>query len=144
MRAVLLAIAIAGITFTAWASVPTAKVEQGELKGTIEDGLSVYRGVPFAAPPVGDLRWRAPQAAAHWEGLRSAEKFAPQCMQSIPGITTSEDCLYLNVWSPAKSASALGGHLFPHTVESNLPRRELCWSALATDLVLLAFWRIPD
>ena len=106
MRAVLLAIAIAGITFTAWASVPTAKVEQGELKGAIEDGLSVYRGVPFAASPVGDLRWRAPQAAAHWEGLRSAEKFAPQCMQSIPGITTSEDCLYLNVWSPAKSASA--------------------------------------
>ena len=106
MRAVLLAIAIAGITFTAWASVPTAKVEQGELKGAIEDGLSVYRGVPFAASPVGDLRWRAPQPAAHWEGLRSAEKFAPQCMQSIPGITTSEDCLYLNVWSPAKSASA--------------------------------------
>ena len=106
MRTVLLAIAIAGISWTGWASVPTAKVEQGELKGSVEDGLSVYRGVPFAAPPVGDLRWRAPQPAAHWEGVRSAEKFAPQCMQSIPGIATSEDCLYLNVWSPAKSASA--------------------------------------
>ena len=60
-----------------WAKSPTAKVEQGELKGTIEDGLTVYRGVPFAAPPVGDLRWRAPQPAAKWQGIRPADKFAP-------------------------------------------------------------------
>jgi para-nitrobenzyl esterase len=81
-------------------------VEQGRLQGTKEAGLTVYRGIPFAAPPVGDLRWRAPQPAAKWEGVRPADKFAPQCIQSIPGITTSEDCLYLNVWTPAKTASA--------------------------------------
>ena len=102
---VLLTIGLAGVTCTGWASVLTAKVEQGVLKGTIEDGLTIYRGIPFAAPPVGDLRWRGPQPAAKWQGVRPADKFAPQCVQSIPGITTSEDCLYLNVWTPAKSAS---------------------------------------
>ena len=62
----------------------TAKVEQGVLQGTNEDGLTVYKGIPFAAPPVGDLRWRAPQPAAKWEGVRPADKFAPQCVQGIP------------------------------------------------------------
>jgi len=106
MRRLLLTIAIVTFSWMSWAQSATAKVEQGQLKGTIEDGLTVYRGVPFAAPPVGDLRWRAPQPAAKWQGIRPADKFAPQCIQSIAGITTSEDCLYLNVWSPAKSASA--------------------------------------
>ncbi|MGC9995885.1 MAG: carboxylesterase family protein, partial [Terriglobia bacterium] len=59
----------------------TAKVEQGVLQGTKEDGLTVYRGIPFAAPPVGDRRWRAPQPAAKWTGVRPADKFAPQCVQ---------------------------------------------------------------
>ena len=53
------------------------KVEGGLVQGTSEDGLTVYRGIPFAAPPVGDLRWRAPQPAAKWEGVRQATKFAP-------------------------------------------------------------------
>src|SRR5271165_6592563 len=82
------------------------KAEGGLLQGTSEDGLTVYRGIPFAAPPLGDLRWRAPQPAAPWDGVRQADKFAPQCVQSIKPETTSEDCLYLNVWSPAKSAHA--------------------------------------
>jgi para-nitrobenzyl esterase len=106
MKAVLLAIAIASVPFVCMAQSPTAKVEQGELRGTSEAGLKVFRGIPFAAPPVGDLRWRAPQPAARWEGMRPADKFAPQCLQTIPGITTSEDCLYLNVWTPAKTTSA--------------------------------------
>ncbi len=82
------------------------KVEEGLLQGTSEDGLIVYRGIPFAAPPVGDLRWRAPQPANHWEGVKVATKFAPAPMQG--GKTPSgknEDCLYLNVWTPAKSAN---------------------------------------
>lgn len=106
MKAVLLAITIAAISWTSSAAVPKAKVEQGALQGTIEDGLMVYRGVPFAAPPVGELRWRAPQPVPHWNGTRKADTFAPQCLQTIPGITMSEDCLYLNVWTPAKTASA--------------------------------------
>ena len=80
------------------------KVDGGLLQGTTEDGLTVYRGVPFAAPPVGDLRWKAPQPAAKWEGVRAADTFAPGAMQGIqPPSGKSEDCLYLNVWSPAKS-----------------------------------------
>jgi para-nitrobenzyl esterase len=106
MRSVVLAIAIAAVPWMSAVANTTAKVEQGQLQGTKEEGLTIYRGIPFAAPPVGDLRWRAPQPAAKWQGVRPADKFAPQCVQSIQGITTSEDCLYLNVWTPAKSPSA--------------------------------------
>lgn len=87
------------------------KVEGGMVQGTLEDGLTVYRGIPFAAPPVGDQRWRAPRPAARWEGVRQAEKFGPRCVQGMgnpaaagQGPATSEDCLYLNVWTPARSA----------------------------------------
>ena len=80
------------------------RVEEGLLQGTSEGGLTVYKGIPFAAPPVGDLRWRAPQPAAKWEGVRPAAKFAPAPMQAWPTASgKSEDCLYLNVWTPAKS-----------------------------------------
>jgi len=88
------------------------KVEGGLLQGALEDGLTVYRGVPFAVPPVGALRWRAPGTAVKWQGVRPAAKFGPQCMQgagnpadAAQGPGMSEDCLYLNVWTPAKSAS---------------------------------------
>src|ERR1022692_2191729 len=86
---------------------PHVKVEGGLLQGTSENGLSVYRGIPFAAPPVGDLRWRPPRPAAKWQGLKPADKFGPRCYQGgrgAPGVETGEDCLYLNVWSPARSA----------------------------------------
>src|ERR1043165_4114578 len=82
--------------------------ESGPLDGVREHGLSVYKGVPYAAPPLGDLRWREPQRAARWEGVHRADTFAPACLQkgaSMPGETppaTREDCLYLNIWSPAR------------------------------------------
>ena len=80
-------------------------VEQGLLQGTNEDGLTVYRGIPFAAPPVGDLRWHAPLPAAGWSGVRQADKFGPSPIQGTrTGADMSEDCLYLNVWTPAKSS----------------------------------------
>jgi para-nitrobenzyl esterase len=81
------------------------KVEEGILQGTVEDELTVYKGIPFAAPPVGDLRWCAPQPAEKWEGVRQADKFAPGPIQGgNPPSGKSEDCLYLNIWTPAKSS----------------------------------------
>ncbi len=98
------------------------KVENGWVKGipAADPRIIAYKGIPFAAPPVGDLRWRAPQPAADWEGVRECCTFGPISMQETPGedpeafyskewhvdpeIPMSEDCLYLNVWTPAKSA----------------------------------------
>jgi len=92
------------------ASAGTVKTEGGTIQGTVEEGLSVYRGIPYAASPVGDLRWRAPQAAAKWQGVRMAEQYGPPCIQSNKALENqpikhSEDCLYLNVWTPAKGAA---------------------------------------
>ncbi|HEX5110371.1 MAG TPA: carboxylesterase/lipase family protein [Vicinamibacterales bacterium] len=85
---------------------PQARTEQGVLEGIEANGVTVFRGVPFAAPPVGDLRWRAPQPAPSWRGVRKADRFSPVCMQrgsypeDAPPEPSSEDCLYLNVWAP--------------------------------------------
>ena len=82
------------------------KVHEGLIQGTSEDGLMVYRGIPFAVPPVGEFRWRAPQPAVKWDGIRQATKFAPGPIQAWGAPAgKSEDCLYLNIWSPAKFAS---------------------------------------
>jgi para-nitrobenzyl esterase len=80
------------------------RVETGLLRGVSETDLTVFRGVPFAAPPLGDLRWRAPESAAGWEGVRDAASFAPDPYQGDGKGHVSEDCLYLNVWTPAKTS----------------------------------------
>ena len=86
----------------------TAKVEGGLVQGVAESGLAVYKGIPFAAPPIGDLRWKAPRPLIGWSGVRNAVRFAPACMQSMgspPPSGLSEDCLYLNIWTPARSGT---------------------------------------
>jgi para-nitrobenzyl esterase len=81
------------------------KVEQGIVQGTIDDGLRIFKGIPFAAPPVGDLRWKAPQPAEKWDGIKQTTEFAPAPMQGgNPPSGKSEDCLYLNIWTPTMSA----------------------------------------
>jgi para-nitrobenzyl esterase len=93
-------------------------VDTGRLAGRIIDGgVQAYMGVPFAAPPVRELRWKAPQPAAQWPGVRDATQAAPMCLQPGRGRTmnhyfgneaVSEDCLYLNVWVPPGTAPAGG------------------------------------
>ena len=93
------------------AQIKTAKVDGGIVEGMVKDGIASFKGIPFAAPPVGDLRWRPPAPVVSWQGVRQADKFVPGCVQeaswaSVVGkseVAFSEDCLYLNVWSPAKS-----------------------------------------
>ncbi|HEX2935949.1 MAG TPA: carboxylesterase family protein [Bacteroidales bacterium] len=96
---------IAAVSVNAQQPAPV-KTQNGLVQGTLEEGLTVYKGIPFAAPPTGDLRWKAPQPAKNWDGVKQTTTFAPAPFQG--GNTPSgksEDCLYLNVWTPAKSAN---------------------------------------
>lgn len=101
---------------TAAAAAPAAVVaiDSGKVSGTIADGVASWKGIPFAAAPVGELRWRAPAPAASWPGVRAATEYGSDCMQlpfsgdAAPmGTTPAEDCLYLNVWKPAKARGKL-------------------------------------
>jgi para-nitrobenzyl esterase len=78
--------------------------EDGKVEGTVENGIKVFRGIPFAAPPVGDLRWKEPQPVKKWEGILKADTFGPACPQP-QDLRQSEDCLYLNIWTAAEYAS---------------------------------------
>ena len=104
----ILSLALLTLLLCSTALSETVKVEGGLLQGTGEDGLRVYRGIPYAAPPVGDLRWRPPQPAPKWKGVRAADQFGRACMQTNAAIKNlpapSEDCLYLNIWTLAKNA----------------------------------------
>src|SRR5579863_3027449 len=85
----------------------TVSVDSGQVSGVPASGtVRIFKGIPFAAPPVGNLRWKAPQPVAHWDGVRKADAFGPRCMQNATGASAqpvSEDCLYLNVWTAAKA-----------------------------------------
>jgi para-nitrobenzyl esterase len=96
------------------AAVPdVVKVDTGRVKGVVNNGIAAFKGIPFAAPPVGALRWKAPQPALPWNDVRDAAEFGPRCMQApiyddmvFRDKGPSEDCLYLNVWTGAASAKA--------------------------------------
>ena len=93
---------------------PVVATDKGKVQGRVENGVSAWLGIPFAAPPVGPLRWRAPQPAAAWDGVRQADAYGSDCMQlpfpsdAAPlGTPPAEDCLYVNVWKPAKAHGKL-------------------------------------
>ncbi|HEY3742804.1 MAG TPA: carboxylesterase family protein [Bryobacteraceae bacterium] len=86
------------------------RVESGLLTGIAgaRPGVRVYKGVPYAAPPIGPLRWKEPQPAAKWTGIRKADQFGPSCTRGVSKYMPapygmSEDCLHLNIWTPAKT-----------------------------------------
>ena len=90
------------------AQVVTAKITGGTVQGVVNGNIVSFKGIPFAAPPTGDFRWRPPQPVASWPNVKLADTFAPGCMQD-PAMAVmfgapprvKEDCLYLNVWTPA-------------------------------------------
>ena len=94
------------------AAAVVVRTEAGDVQGARQGDLDIYKAIPFAAPPVGDLRWKPPEPAIAWAGVRRARDFAPACMQtgvSMPGETPpriSEDCLYLNIWEPARRTAS--------------------------------------
>src|SRR4051794_34714175 len=89
------------------------RVDGGQISGTSAGGVRMFKGIPFAAPPVGDRRWKPPQPVSPWSGVRRADTFSAECIQepypagspyARPVQPTSEDCLYLNVWTAAHPA----------------------------------------
>jgi para-nitrobenzyl esterase len=103
---------LCALSVTATAEVTTARVSGGQVEGTATNGVASFKGIPFAAAPVTELRWKKPQPVVAWTGVKKANAYAPACMQDPAMLrftnapeTVSEDCLYLNVWTPAKSAS---------------------------------------
>ena len=99
-------------------SLNVVKTKAGLVSGTATNAIHIFKGIPFAAPPINDLRWKAPQAVKPWSGTLACTKFGPSPVQNdpkpfrmwtqefiTPAESLSEDCLYLNVWTPAKSSS---------------------------------------
>ena len=97
----LLVLVLAVPAFSRTPAVPdTVRVDGGQIAGTIADGVRIFKGIPFAAPPTGDLRWKPPQAVIAWSGVKTADTFSPECPQSpyaagsayaMPAAPTSED-----------------------------------------------------
>src|SRR5580765_3032217 len=94
------------------AATDTVKTEGGAVSGTMTAGVRVFKGIPYASPPVGDLRWRPPQAVEPWAGVRDGSQYGAECPQTQypngsvytrPLRPLGEDCLFLNVWTTAKA-----------------------------------------
>ncbi len=150
-------------------------VENGEVQGLpgSDPRITVYKGIPFAAPPTGENRWRAPQPAKNWEGVLKAYEYAPISIQDTPGVGTdvyckewhvdpeiamNEDCLYLNIWTPAKSKDEKlpvlvwyfgGGFQWGYTAEmefdgEKLARRGVIVVSVNYRLALFGFLSHPE
>jgi para-nitrobenzyl esterase len=102
------AIVVTAFSLSAFCQIQTVQVTGGTLEGVVKNNVASFKGIPFAAPPIGELRWKPPQPVKPWSGVRKADDFGPAPMQDwrasllMGGWSpVSEDCLYLNVWTPA-------------------------------------------
>ena len=154
---------VLGVTATqAWAAGPQTRIAQGALIGGHEHGVDVFRGIPFAAPPIGKLRWQPPTPAQPWNGLRHATRFGPICPQNVSSpfaasLPQSENCLTLNVWTarlhPAKLRPVMvwiygggfveGGSSLPYYDGSELARHGVVVVSFNYRLGWLGFFDDP-
>lgn len=173
MRAAALMLAPLLVAAPAAAQVASAaqpvKVDGGLIDGKdLGGGVSGWFGVPFAAPPVRELRWRAPQAVQPWQGVYHADRFAPMCLQGLRARTMnhyfgnegiSEDCLYLNVWAPAGTPAkgklpvivwiygggfSVGSASMGNYAGENLARKDVVYVSLAYRVGPLGFLAHPE
>ena len=131
MKTVLPALALLLAAAAPADQAPVVRTDSGALRGASADGIASFKGIPYAAAPVGALRWRAPAAPEAWSGIRSAKKFGNACLQTGrmfgPGANNtydatigttlgqplgSEDCLFVNIWRPATDEKNLPVLLF--------------------------------
>jgi para-nitrobenzyl esterase len=144
------------------ADAPVVTTTAGAVLGRSVDGLDVFLGIPYAAAPVGELRWREPQPVKPWTGEKMATEYGASCPQSAPGparpgVKTSEDCLYLNIWAEQKSASPLpvmvwihgGGFMFgsgsaPTFDGTHLAKKGVVLVTINYRLGVLGFLAHPD
>lgn len=143
------------------ASQLRATVQQGTLVGEEEAGIRKFLNIPYAAPPVGDLRWREPAAPVSWQGERDAREFGPACIQGIPtrmpDFPISEDCLTLNIWAPTAQSEPLpvmvwihgGGFTYgtgrdPNFEGANLARKGVLLVTINYRLGTLGFMAHPE
>ncbi len=113
-RVIATLVAVVALTTAARAASNVVAVEGGKLRGSEVEGVWSWKGIPFAAPPIGANRWRAPKPSAGWQGVRDATQYAHDCMQ-VPfpsdaaplGTSPAEDCLYANIWRPARGGKKL-------------------------------------
>jgi para-nitrobenzyl esterase len=144
-------------------AAPVVTLDTGAVMGTNEGATHSFKGIPFASPPVGKLRWRAPQPAASWSGVRAATAYGPDCLQLAPaGMVpapsghTAEDCLYLNVWRPAESrggrpvlvwiyggAFVMGGSSYPIYDGSSFARQGIVFVSFNYRLGRFGFFAHP-
>jgi para-nitrobenzyl esterase len=153
------------VTATTQAQIQTAKVTGGTVEGVVNDGIASFKGIPFAAPPVGELRWKSPQPVIPWKGVKRTVEFAPGPMQdlnmgaSLGGPQKiSEDCLYLNVWTGAKNSRekrpvmfwiygggfGAGRNSFPKVDGTNLARKGVVMVSITYRVGPLGFLAHPD
>jgi para-nitrobenzyl esterase len=162
---VLITILAAGAAARGASSNPEVKIDTGKIKGKSDRSVRSFLGIPYAAPPIGDLRWKPPAPAAKWKGVRNATAFGARCMQGAvfsdmvfrdPGI--SEDCLSLNVWTPAHTNQeklpvmvwifgggfVAGGTSEPRQDGSNLAKQGVVVVSLNYRLGIFGFFAHPD
>lgn len=156
----ILLLVILGYSYVASHAQSSSRIittRSGKVEGIVENGIKSFKGIPFAIPPLGELRWKAPQPVKPWEGVLKADKFAPGAVQPQK-LEQSEDCLYLNIWTTANSDKdklpvmvwihgggfSMGAPLEPTYYGQELTRKGVVFVSVAYRLGILGFMAHPE